>query len=154
MESLREDLLMSWIELSAVMRNERFMEKLSFNEAVVCSWIEKQRKACPAEPYLSIKELCAKTKMLKSQLNKTINDLEATGLVRRFRSEEDRRIVYVALREDHIHQYYEEHARILSFVQMIIDGIGERDAQEAIRIFGNITAVLDQKIYAKGAHKP
>lgn len=141
-EPLNEALLGAWLTLSAVLRNERFVERLSFNEAFLCGILERQRVAYPQAPYLPIRDLCRETRMLKSQLNKVITDMEEKGLVQRRRLSGDRRLVYVELTEAGQAQYGREHARILEIVDRVIKQLGTEEAENTIAcLYGIIRAV-------------
>lgn len=141
-EPLNETLLGAWLTLSAVLRNERFVEELSFNEAFLCGILERQRAACPDAPYLPMRDLCRETRMLKSQLNKVIMDLEEKGLATRRRLVGDRRLVYVELTQAGRALYAREHARILEIVDKVIFQLGEAESENTIAcLYGIIRAV-------------
>lgn len=140
---LQEALLAAWIDLSAVLRNDRIMsEHLSYNEAVLCGLLEKQRAACPEAPWLPIRELCAQTRMLKSQVNKIIMDMEERGLALRRRLAGDRRLVFVELTEKGRETYKLEHARVLAIVQRVIANIGEREALAATELLNTLCSTV------------
>ena len=42
METVSEDFLDSWINLSTILRNKRYMVNLSFNEGVLCHILYKE----------------------------------------------------------------------------------------------------------------
>lgn len=140
---LPEELLGAWLALSAVLRNERFMDTLSYNEAFLCGLLERQRVACPAQPCLPIRELCSSTRMLKSQLNKVITDLEEKGLVCRRRLAGDRRLVYVELTAQGQALYAREHAHILGIVEQVITQMGEPAVRGAIGSLQEIIHAVD-----------
>ena len=137
--NVNEKLLEVWLKLSAVLRNQRFMSDLSFNEAFICSLIDKQKREFPDHPYLPIREICNYTRLLKSQVNRTISELEQRGLVERFRQKGDRRLVYVRLCEEKMHIFQQEHESILAFVDRLIARIGIDDTLMTIKLLNKIS---------------
>lgn len=144
-KQMNEALLAAWLRLSAVLRNERFMQgDFSYNEATICGLLEQRRQKYPEEPHLSIRAVCDRTKILKSQANKLITGLEARGVIRRFRLGGDRRFVYVALTEEGRALYGKEHARVLEIVDRVIAVIGEGEASASIAALTTLTKAVRQ----------
>ena len=83
MDPLNEELLTAWLRLTSVIDNERLVAGLSFNEAVVCNLLGRAKKA---EGYLTARDLCAQTRILKSQMNAILGSLERSGLISRRQS--------------------------------------------------------------------
>ena len=108
MDTVSEDFLDSWINLSTILRNKRYMVNLSFNEGVLCHILYKELTDRNNKRGLSVKEICNRTSLLKSQINKIINGLVDKGLVKRTKSKEDKRVIYISLNEDKIDIYKEE----------------------------------------------
>lgn len=143
MEQLNEELLSAWLRLSVTICNKRIVSGLSYNEAIVCNMLYHQRNNHPGE-YLTATDLCNRTYMLKSLMNRTINNLEKQELVVRKRSEKDRRLVYVMLNEENIHKYEEEHEKIIQTVNQIAEKIGIEKIHDVIEMFNAISdAALD-----------
>ena len=90
MENLNEELLAAWLKLSSVVNNERIVSTIPFNEAHVCNLLYRRRLEAPND-YLTATDLCGKTRILKSQMNKVLASLERRGLIERFRARDDRR---------------------------------------------------------------
>ncbi len=99
MESLSEQLLESWLDISAIIRNDRIVNGLTFNETFICNILLRQKKK-DDKIYLTAMDLCASTGILKSQMNRCLTSLEEKGLIERIRSEEDKRKVYIKFREE------------------------------------------------------
>ena len=96
---LSEALLSAWLHISTSVNNQRIVSKLSYNESLVCNLLYRNYRAEAAEP-MTATLLCQKTKMLKSQMNRTINQLEERGMIRRERSSVDKRVVHIRLNPD------------------------------------------------------
>lgn len=138
MEQLNEELLNAWLRLSVTICNKRLVSGMPYNEAIVCNLLYHQRNNCPGQ-YLTATDLCERTNMLKSLMNRTINHLEKKGLVERKRSDKDKRQIYVCLNENNIEIYEKEHAEVMKTVQKIIDKIGVESIDDIIKMFQNIS---------------
>jgi len=137
MQTLNEQLLAVWLGLSSAIRNDRVVTAMSFNEIHICNQL--YRAQIDGGMLLTATDLCKKTGLLKSQMNKVLKGLEKENYIIRERSTEDRRKVYIRLNMDKISVYEAEHERILKFVDVLITQIGEEDIKEAVRIMRNIT---------------
>lgn len=143
MEQINEDLLSAWLRLSVTICNKRIVSGFSYNEAIVCNMLYHQRNNYPGE-YLTATDLCNRTYMLKSLMNRTINNLEKRSIVVRKRSDKDRRLVYVMLNENNIHIYEKEHKEIIETVGSIAEKIGTEKIHDVIEMFQTVSdAALD-----------
>lgn len=141
---LSEDLLDAWLNISSKLWNERMTKYLSFNQAIICRLLYAKRTASPQEPYLSMKQLCDETGILKSQMNKILTELENDKLIIRERSETDKRIINIKLIDDNIELYRKEHINIARFINKIIENIGIERSKEAIEILNVIAAEINK----------
>ena len=90
MQALSEELLTAWLRLTSAIDNQRLVYGLSFNEAVVCSLLERESRR---GGFLTASTLCARTGILKSQMNAILRSLESRGVISRqqsLRQEADR----------------------------------------------------------------
>lgn len=122
-------LIQSWVQLSGILKKSRFTKALPYNEAVVMLQLYQAGDAP-----LSIKEITAGTRMLKSQVNRTINALEEKGLLERCPSQGDRRIGYVRLCKDNVELFLQVHSASMEIARQISDIIGPEDTVHFIRI--------------------
>ena len=141
MDMANEELLSAWLRLSSRLWNERFVKGLSYNEAFVCNLLSSRLKESPQEPYMTAKELCFCTGLLKSQMNKTLNGLEKKGYIERRRFDSDRRLIHVRLLEPGSRAFLEEHRNILKVVDRVVCGLGESDAR-CMAVLMNKTAEI------------
>lgn len=125
MKTFDEEVLNAWLRLSNTICNERIVTQLPYNEALVCNILYNQRIDNPNE-YLTATDLCEKTRLIKSLMNRTLNNLEKKGLIIKQRSEEDRRSVFVMFNEENISQYEKGHNEVLHVVNSIIEKIDEK----------------------------
>ncbi len=135
---LSEDLLDAWLNISMKLWNERLVKYMSYNEALVCHLLYKQKLEQPENPCLTLMQLSKATGILKSQMNKTLSSLEASGFITRKRSRTDKRIVYIYMEDSNINTYLEEHQHILGIVNEVISRIGPDKSSQAIDIFNEI----------------
>ena len=141
MSDKREALIDAWLKETAVLINHRMVEGLSFNEAFVCNLLNRERKAGTAEERTAT-WLCGETGILKSQMNKTLNSLEKKGVIERVRSEEDRRKVYIRLKEENLEIYAKAHEDILNFAGVLSEHAGEETIDEAVALLNRMAELI------------
>lgn len=74
MDNLHESLLNSWLRLSTSINNARLVSEMTYNESLICNILYNQSKT--VNKYLTATDLCRMTNMLKSQMNRTLTQLE------------------------------------------------------------------------------
>ena len=131
------DLLRAWVQLSGILKNSRFTKELPYNEAIIMLMLYERYQA-DGRGILSVKEITASTRMLKSLVNRTINSLEAKGLLERCQSEGDRRIGYVRCIEDRLGVFLQVHASSMEIAGQISAIIGPEDTEAFIRIVNKL----------------
>ena len=134
-----ERLLSAWLTLSSTLWNERIVTGMTFNEAFVCNLLSRQDAAQP----LTATDLCQRTKLLKSQMNKLLTTLENKGYITRTRSSEDKRVILIALTEAGEAAYLAEHAHVEAIVSQLIAQIGEDKAQALTQGINETVAALE-----------
>lgn len=132
-KALDEQVLSAWIRLNSVLKDSRMTKALTYNEAIVMNIIY-ERYVQDNTAMVSVKTITRETKMLKSQVNRTINALCEQGFIAKHRDSEDGRNLLVSLIAEKIPEFLSVHDRSLAMVQAIIDIIGEKDAQAFVRI--------------------
>ncbi len=142
MIQLNENLLHTWLRLSTTIVNDRVVEGLSYNEALVCNILVSEKMKNP-EKKMTATDLCFRTKMLKSQMNRTLTQLEIKGIICRQRSKQDRRQVFVSMNMDQAGTYQKLHDKVLNLVDAIIERIGEEKALQAVQLFDDIASAAD-----------
>ena len=134
-----EALLKAWIDMTLHIRGDRIVNGLSFHEIVICN-ILYQSMYGDNEP-LTATDIGQRTKLLKSQLNRILTSMEEQGLIERFRSETDKRKVYLKLCEDKLHIYLEEHAKVMHLMHAVCQSLGK---EKVI----SLTALLEEAVKA------
>lgn len=148
MEQLNESLLQAWMKLSSSIINRRVVAELSYKESQVCHILYHNYRTEP-ERQLTATDLCFQTKMLKSQMNRTLNLLEEKGIITRCRSQQDKRQVYVAMNWEGADKYQTQHQRILTLVDSIIDRLGPEQACQTVELFNRIANIADEFLSEK-----
>ena len=145
MENMSEDLLNIWLRISTSVINSRLVSDLSYNESLVCNILYHAQKNEP-EQLLTATDLCNATKMLKSQMNRTLNQLEEKKLITRIRSASDKRQVFVEFNLDTADIYLEQHQKILALVDNIIEHFGPEKIDVTLQVLTSICDVADDAI--------
>ena len=136
-----EALLSAWLRLSTSVINSRIVSEMSYNESLICSILYKSAKL--GQP-VTATALCQTTHMLKSQMNRTLNQLEEKGFICRERSASDKRLVQITFNMEHAQKYEKQHKEILSIIDNILNELGPEDAAQAIYMLNRISDVADK----------
>ncbi|MDE6407808.1 MAG: hypothetical protein K2K48_07700 [Anaeroplasmataceae bacterium] len=133
---MKEELIQSWIELTAIIKNNRVTKKVSYNEAIILNYAYH---AYLKDEGLYMQEIIKKTKMLKSLCNRTIHLLIEKDFLRR---ELDGNQVVVYLNPDKVQDYLEIHKETFTYLEPIFEVLDEKDQQDFIRISQKISRRL------------
>lgn len=122
-----EDLLMAWIQMEIVIKGNRLLNTLSFNEMIVCNVINSNDNVTAAL-------LCEKTQLLKSQMNRLLTSLEAEGLIERKVSPSDKRKIVITMTEKGQKVYSKEHEHVLNIVSCIERKMGKEKSEQLAKL--------------------
>ena len=145
MDNTSESLLNAWLRLSTSVINPRLVSEISYNESLICNILYNNYCENP-EKKITATDLCNQTKMLKSQMNRTLNLLEKKGIIAKERSQEDKRQVWISFDLEHAGLYKTQHDRILKLVDAIIGQVGEEQTTEAIQLINALADAADKVI--------
>lgn len=120
-----ERLLSAWLTLSSTLWNERVVSGMTFNEAFVCNLLSHQAEETPDRP-LTATALCERTRLLKSQMNKVLSEMEKKGYIQRLRSTQDKRQIFLHLTDEGKQAYAKEHAGITAILTALVAELGEK----------------------------
>jgi len=134
MKNINEKILGAWLKLSTVICNERIVSELPYNESLICGILHESATEHPEEK-ITATDLCEKTNIQKSQMNRILNTLEEKGLIFRKRSEKDKRQVFVSMNMENAEVYERQHKNILKVVDEIVEKVGKEKAEEIIQLF-------------------
>lgn len=135
---LNEQLLDAWLSLSTTIINDRVVSEMPYNESLICNLLYRNQLRSP-EKRLTATDLCNETKMLKSQMNRTLNSMEQKGIISRERSDQDKRQVFVTFHYDRAAAYQKQHEKILQMADAIIAKLGVEKTLEIIGLFETIS---------------
>lgn len=143
MNQINESLLNAWLRLSTSVVNSRLVSDLSYNESLVCGILYKHSLANTACK-LTATDICATTNILKSQMNRILNQLEKKSMIIRERSTEDKRQVWISFNMEKAETYQKQHDKILKLVDSIINKIGMDKAIETIKMLNTVSDAANQ----------
>ena len=133
-KEINEKVLSSWVKMTTVINNDKITCSLPFNEAMICRYLYLNRNK-----NVIASQLCEWIGIQKSQMNRTLTNMENKNLIHRVRNEEDRRQIFVVLNEEMIEVYRKQHEDVLNIVDRICDELGEDKSKEVIEIFDLIS---------------
>ena len=143
MKNMNEALLNSWLRISTSINNPRLVSEMTYNESLVCN-ILYQHSHDSASQTITATDLCRMTNMLKSQMNRTLTQLESKGMITRERSSEDKRQIYITMNLEQCHIYEKQHERILRILDAVIDKLGTEKSKMAIEVFNDISLIAEE----------
>lgn len=136
MAELEEIMLKAWINMSVNTRENRLLNELSFNEMLVLNMI--QEKEC------SFKELVNELNILKSQLNRVIQNLVQKKLIIAYTPENDKRSLMIK-KGDNTELYKQEHARMIEIMRKIRKQIGVEDTLKLIYLLNQVASLVKEE---------
>ncbi len=138
---LDEELLAAWLRLGSIIDNQRLVSELPFNEAMVCGLILRAQENGDA---LTASDLCAQTRILKSQMNAILHSLEKKGFLQRKRSQKDLRQIELFLLPEGRERYLDSHRQTLALVDRLIDEAGQETIQTLIPLLTQMADSFDK----------
>ena len=130
---LEEEMLRSYINMSANIKENRLLSDLSFNEIMVMNLI--------VEEEMSFKEIQERLNILKSQLNRIINDLKNKGLIETYVPFDDKRKLMIK-KGNNISLYFKEHEKMLNLMSLVKKELGEEDFKKLIELLDRTTSII------------
>lgn len=131
--NLQNNLIISWVKLSGIIKNSRITTGLKYNEAIVMLSIYS-RYLKDGEGLTSVQDIIKETGMLKSQVNRTLGELYNQGLITFEQGIEDRRTKFVKCVKEKFDVFLAVHNSSVEVAENIIDIIGKEDTETFIRI--------------------
>lgn len=134
-----ESLLQAWINMETSIRENRILSDASFNEMVICHILLREENS---GRQMTATDLGAEMHLLKSQMNRLLTGMETKGLIRRVRSDTDRRKVYIEICAAGRRCYEIEHERILYIMSQLSEQMGEEDFLTLGRLLYDATDIV------------
>ncbi len=132
-EKLQNELILAWVKLSRIVKNNRITTKLKYNEAIIMLTVYS-RYLKDGVGLTSVQDIIKETGMLKSLVNRTLGELEKKELIMFEQGTADRRTKFVKLVKEKIDIFLSVHNSSLDVSQNIIDIIGKQDTATFISI--------------------
>ena len=85
-------------------------------------------------------------KMQKSQMNRTLSNMEQKQMISRERSETDKRQILVRLNMSQMEIYQRQHERILALIDRLLEQIGPEKAEDIVDLFTQIANTAEEII--------
>ena len=163
---LSEQLLETWLSFTSVVRNERIVKGFTFREILILHILANQdtyktsvaksdtfktsatksaQKNIP-DGNITATDIVNQTSMLKPQVNKILDSLESRRLIKRQRSDKDRRYVFISLTPYGRRQYLHEHKNIIGLVDQLITSLGESNTRKLISNLDNTAEIIGKLI--------
>ena len=136
---LEENMLGAWIGARGMLKDSKITKNLTYNEAVVMKIVYDQYRQ-DGVGRTPVQAILRKTRMLKSQVNRTVNALCRQGYLTKEKGGEDARALFVRPAPERLADFLAVHARSLQMAQTIIDVIGAEDAAQFVRICQRLLA--------------
>ena len=146
-QQLQNELILAWVRLSGIIKNNRITTTLKYNEAVVMLTVYS-RYLKDGVGLTSVQDIIKETGMLKSLVNRTLGELESQGLIVFEKGTVDRRTKFVKCVKEKLEVFLSVHNTSLGVSQNIIDIIGSEDAKAFINIVEKL-ASADYKAQPK-----
>lgn len=139
---VKEKLIESWIQMSVSFRGNRMLTKLSVNEIVICNILYSAKKQ--EKELITATDICNLTKIYKSQINRILTSMERKNLIERVRCEEDKRKIYIKLKEDAIYIYEEQHDIIMEMLDAVYKKLGRDKAEMLALLMAEATEAVNE----------
>ena len=136
---INEKILSAWLKMILAVDSERVVSELSYNESIICNVLYSN-----SDKEMTVTELCTITKMQKSLMNRTLNSLELKQLIKKERSEKDKREIVIQLLDNPNSLFMKQHTSTLAYVDKIIEHLGEK-SEEIINIFETIAKIAQEE---------
>lgn len=140
-EKMMEELLDAWMGMAMGIRGNRILKNLSFNEMVVCRILyqaERENREVTAT------DICARSRLLKSQVNKLLNDMENNCIIERHRDQNDKRRILITLSEKNRGVYLEEHDHVMEILKKISRQFDREETEFLIEKMRKVVTLMDE----------
>ena len=142
---MNEKLLDAWLKLPTAIVNERVVTDLPYNESVICNILYRNHRE-NSDQAVTATDLCQEMKMQKSQMNRTLSNMEQKQMISRERSETDKRQILVRLNMSQMEIYQRQHERILALIDRLLEQIGPEKAEDIVDLFTQIANTAEEII--------
>ena len=153
---LSEQLLETWLSFTSTVRNERIVKGFTFREIFILHILANQ-DTCKTSAAKSVQknipdrnitatDIVNQTSILKPQVNKILDSLESRKLIKRQRSDKDKRYVFISLTPYGRRQYLHEHKNIIDLIEQLISSLGEINTRKLISNLDSTAVIIGKLI--------
>lgn len=121
-----------------------YLDSLTSNDMSVFMVMHSFLKQNPDENFVGVSEIGKRLHMSKPALTQAINRLEDKGLVERVLCKNDRRATFVAFTEEGDRIFKKEKLRVDSFMDSIVERMGEGDVEQLIFLLNKFKRVASE----------
>lgn len=139
MDALDEKLLAAWMALSRTINNERMATRMPYNVAQIL------REIVRAEKPLTATDLCDALMMQKSQMNRSLTYMEEKGWIVRERAQDDKRQIYIRVKEAPLQIYEEQHDDVIGYVGDVAKKLGDEKTAVLVDLVNEVVAIINEK---------
>ena len=173
---LSEQLLETWLSFTSTVRNERIVKGFTFREILIlhilanqdtcktsaaksdtCKSSASKSDTCKSSAAKSAQknipdrnitatDIVNQTSILKPQVNKILDSLESRKLIKRQRSDKDKRYVFISLTPYGRRQYLHEHKNIIDLIEQLISSLGEINTRKLISNLDSTAVIIGKLI--------
>lgn len=140
-DALMEELLGAWMRMSIGIKGNRILRELSFNEMVTCRLLYGARQMGME---ITATDICKETRLLKSQVNKLLCDMEKKNLIYRHRDSEDKRRIFIRMKEESLKVYLTEHAHVMEIIAQVCERLNRDEVEILVEKMSKAVAVMDE----------
>lgn len=133
-------LLDAWMRMSVGIRGNRILKKLSFNEMLICGIVYRAELA---KIPVTATDICSRSRLLKSQVNKLLGDMEGKGLIIRQRDTADKRRILITMASGNLDIYLSEHERVMKIVSWICRELGGEETALLTEKMNKVVSLMD-----------
>ena len=145
MKDIAENVLKTWLNMTTIINNNKLTKEIPLNEALICRFlIQNEGKD------VTMSDLCHELMTLKSQMNKTLGNMEKKGLIYKERSKNDKRQVYVRFKKEALPLFEKQHQKIIDLVIRVIKDVGESEVKTLIEVFDKVANAASKEIVKNG----
>ncbi|MCK9537371.1 MAG: MarR family transcriptional regulator [Bacilli bacterium] len=142
-----KELFEVFIKIRKQLRSKKFLENLNFSELIVFGILLKN-KFENEDALIQVKELSERMKISRPALNTILNRLEYQDLIKRVRMMDDRRAVFVEMSDKAYKLYQEENAKLIGFLNRIVEKMGAEDIKTTINILNKLYNIMKDEVMA------
>lgn len=141
-----EDLLYAWLRFTTSVKTERVLQGFPFREVMVYGCLHRIEQEEP-DACVSATRLCEELRIQKPQMAILLSRMEEKGLIKRERSQTDRRVVRVSLTGASLPLYEEEHRRVMQVVTDVAERYGMDRLEDLVKTFDELSEIAGEVIW-------